>query len=186
MDVIVSSDVFEHIIDVDAAHAAVARILAGGGMHVWTTPQYRDLEISRSRVRRSPGGLEFLEPAQYHGDPVNPEGSLVTFDWGRDLAGRVVAASGLWTTVFALESRVLGLSGEFREVFVSQKGPPGALTHGIGNNALASLEITQVRAELRASRDALAAIQTSRSWRATEPLRSITAAARRRLGSPPR
>ena len=154
-------------------------------MHVWTTPQYRDLEISRRRVRRSPGGLEFLEPAQYHGDPVNPEGSLVTFDWGRNLADRVMAASGLWTTMFALKSRALGLSGEFREVFVSQKMPPGTLTHGIGNDALASLEITQVRAELRACRNALAAIQTSKSWRVTEPLRALTAVARRRLGRPP-
>ena len=121
-DIIVSSDVLEHIVDVDAAHAQIARVLAKGGVHVWTAPQYRDLETSRPRVRRSADGLEYLQPAEYHGDPVCDDGALVTFDWGRDLPDRVAEASGMWTSVVRIESRAHGLLGEFLEVFVSQRG----------------------------------------------------------------
>lgn len=121
-DIIVSSDVLEHIVDVDAAHAQIARVLAQGGVHVWTAPQYRDLDTSRPRVRRSAAGLEYLQPAEYHGDPVCNDGALVTFDWGRDLPDRVANASGMWTSVVRIESRAHGLLGEFLEVFVSQRG----------------------------------------------------------------
>lgn len=126
-DIVVSSDVFEHIIDVDTAHAQIARVLDDGGIHVWTAPQYRDLESSRPRVLRTPAGLEHLVPAEYHGDPVNADGVLVTYDWGRDLPDRVESASSMWTTVFRLESRSHGLLGEFLEVFVSHKGVPAGL-----------------------------------------------------------
>ena len=52
IDVVVSSDVFEHVVDVDVALAQVGRVLADGGIHVWTTPQYRERRSSEPRVRR--------------------------------------------------------------------------------------------------------------------------------------
>ena len=64
-----------------------------------------------------------LEPVEVHGDPVCADGAIVTFDWGQDLPARVEAASGMSTAVFRVESRQLGLLGEFRDVFVSHHGP---------------------------------------------------------------
>ena len=183
MDIIVSSDVFEHIIDVDAALAQVARVLADGGIHVWTAPQSQDLNVSRPRVRRSPRGLEFLESAEYHDDPVNPGGALVTYDWGRDLPARVMVVSGMWTSVFRLESRVHGLLGEFLEVFVSHRGSHDVVAFDV-RNLIEPLtdDLRRARAELHACQDNFAAMQSSRSWRVTEPLRTISAMIRRNLG----
>ena len=59
MDVIVSSDVFEHVIDIDVALAQIARVLTPDGVHVWTVPQISTLMTSKPRVRRGPAGLEY-------------------------------------------------------------------------------------------------------------------------------
>jgi hypothetical protein len=181
IDIVVSSDVFEHIIDVDLALGQVERVLDDGGMHVWTTPQYRDLESSKSRVRRSDGRLEHLVSPEYHGDPVNPDGALVTFDWGRDLPSRVEAVTGMSTTVFRLESRLHGLLGEFLEVFVSYKGPIGAASPN-GSVVWLALEsqIASMQRALDASLETIASMESSRSWRLTKPLRAMTDTIRRR------
>jgi SAM-dependent methyltransferase len=176
-DVVVSSDVFEHIIDVDVALQQIARVLDAGGIHVWTTPQYRDLERSKARVRRLATGLEYLVPAEYHGDPVCADGALVTYDWGRDLPDRVEAVSTMWTTVFRLESQSHGLLGEFLEVFVSHKGPEASLA-GEGHR---DPEIAV--AALNSCRETVAAMEASRSWRLTRPLRALSEAIRHRAGS---
>jgi len=204
IDVIVSSDVFEHVVDVDAAHAQVARVLAEGGIHVWTTPQDRELASSRPRVRRTPEGMDFMEPEKYHDDPANARRALVTYDWGRDLPEQVEAASGLWTTVFRLESRAHGLLGEFLEVFVSHRGPIDTVApdaRKLAEPYIVDLERTQVdlelvrndlelvrndleaaRAELAESRQDLASVLGSRSWRVTGPIRVLSAAIRRGRG----
>jgi len=181
VDIVVSSDVFEHIIDVDLALGQVARVLDVGGIHVWTTPQYQDIESSRARVRRSPTGLEYLVPAEYHGDPVSADGALVTYDWGRDLPRRVELASGMLTTVFRLESWSLGLLGQFLEVFVSRKGPTGAVSPNAAV-ALLALEnkIVSMQSALGASLEAIASMESSRSWRLTKPLRTTAGTIRRR------
>ena len=179
VDIVVSSDVFEHIIDVDAALAQVARVLDEGGIHVWTTPQYRDLESSKSRVRRSTAGLENLVPPEYHGDPVNADGALVTFDWGRDLPGRVESASGLWTTVFRLESRTHGLLGEFLEVFVSHRGACDVVARVGRASENDAGEIARMRNALERCHQTVADMKSSRSWRITRPLRAFRGAMRR-------
>jgi hypothetical protein len=175
VDAIVSSDVFEHIVDVDAALAQVARVLDRDGIHVWTTPQYREIAISNPRVRRVDGRIEHLAPPQYHGDPVNPDGALVTIDWGQDLADRVRSASGLSTMTFRIESPHHGLLGEHLEVFVSHRGrggpvadaaarhlgqrvaPDGAPTGGPARGVAVTLGTTVRRSRwwLRRSRGAL-------------------------------
>jgi SAM-dependent methyltransferase len=193
VDVVVSSDVFEHVVDVDVALAQIARVLADGGIHVWTTPQYPQREVSEPRVRRVGGSLEYLRPLEYHGDPVDPNGSLVTYDWGLDLPERVETASAMSTTVFRIQSRDHGLLGEFLEVFVSRKGAGSvaaadqtaawtraveeidALSQEIG---VLSLQIEVLSDAVAASRQTTEAMASSRSWRMTEPLRRLAGAMR--------
>lgn len=180
-DIIVSSDVLEHIVDVDAAHAQIARVLADGGVHIWTAPQYRDLETSRPRVRRTSEGFEYLRPAEYHGDPVCEDGALVTFDWGRDLADRVAEASGLWTSTVRIESRAHGLLGEFLEVFVSQSG---SSAHGV--LAAPAAPLTNARHEPQISGEGRGRqpvdLSSYRSWWITERVRDLRDAANRLRG----
>ena len=72
LDLIVSSDVLEHVPDLVAAFGETARVLRPGGMHLFTVPP-------RSTTRRRPAD----EP-EYHGDPLNSEGILALWDIGPD------------------------------------------------------------------------------------------------------
>jgi SAM-dependent methyltransferase len=173
-DIIVSSDVLEHIVDVDTAHAQIARVLADDGIHLWTVPLHQDITISRPRVTRSATGLEHLLPAEYHGDPMSAAGALVTFDWGRDLPDRVAAASGMWTSVVRVENRAHGLLGEFLEILLSYNGPPDSAVRHAADPVHAQLSGRSGRILLR-----LPALPSWKSWWVTERARDIRAAVRR-------
>jgi SAM-dependent methyltransferase len=120
-DIVVSQDVFEHVFDVRQGMREISRVLRAGGVHVFTVPRQRQLSASRPRAERTSWGVTYLEPAEYHGSPIDDSGSLVTFDWGIDLETVIEEASGLRTTSVRLESRSYGILGEFLEVFVSRK-----------------------------------------------------------------
>jgi SAM-dependent methyltransferase len=98
LDLIVSSDVLEHVPDAARAFAESARVLRPGGRHVFTVPP-RD--ITQRRARMTPEGVEHLVlPPDYHADPLDPAGILVFWDYGPDL-GRHFADSGLEFTMIA-------------------------------------------------------------------------------------
>lgn len=186
LDLVVSSDVFEHVIDIEVALAQIARVLVPDGLHVWTTPRYQDRERSASRVTRTTTGLDHLVPPEYHLDPVDAGGALVTFDWGLDLAERVEAASGMATAAFHIESRRHGLLGAFSQVFVSYRGLGRGLAEAM-RTATLQAEAARLRDTIGQLDDALlardqtiAAMQGSRSWRLTRPLRAAREAVRRR------
>ncbi len=78
LDIVMSSDVFEHIPDPYKAFAEIHRILKPRGRHIFTVPfygsRYRD-EV-RATVNID-GTLNHVLPPIYHDDPVRPEGILV-------------------------------------------------------------------------------------------------------------
>ncbi len=88
-DVVVTSDVLEHVRLEEAAHREIRRVLKPGGVYIFTVPHFRD----RSTVRR----VEVVDPAdpsrdvdllerEYHGDANSPEGrSLAYRSFGTDL-----------------------------------------------------------------------------------------------------
>jgi SAM-dependent methyltransferase len=70
-DLVLTSDVMEHVRDVDAAHAEIARVLVPGGVYVFTVPY--DPECAKQHLLVDTHGREdrFLVPPQYHGDPLS-------------------------------------------------------------------------------------------------------------------
>jgi SAM-dependent methyltransferase len=119
-DLFVTQDVLEHVLRPDLALREITRVLRPGGAHVFTVPTY----WGRSTLVRavpSPSGIEHLEPPDYHGNPVDPNGSLVVREWGDDLLGFIGDACGLATERHTLHDRRRGLDGEFLDVFVTRK-----------------------------------------------------------------
>lgn len=55
--------------------------------------------------------MEYLLPADYHGEVGNPERSLVMREWGDDFAEFVSEHGGLTTETIELCNRRLGLDG---------------------------------------------------------------------------
>lgn len=76
LDLFITQDVFEHVLDAGRGFAEIARVLRPGGLHVFTVPWYWwKPTLIRARVGKD--GLEYLEPPDYHSNPVDPSGSLV-------------------------------------------------------------------------------------------------------------
>jgi SAM-dependent methyltransferase len=84
LDLIVSSDVLEHVPDAAAAFRESARVLRSGGAHVFTVPP-RPATLCRASVEN--GRRTFLvNPPEYHLDPLDDSGILVYWEYGPDLA----------------------------------------------------------------------------------------------------
>ncbi len=120
-DIVVTQDVFEHLFEPDRAIAEIARTLCPGGAHIMTVPIVRKASPSVRRASMAGTGIvHHLEP-EYHQNPDDPSGSLVTIDWGYDIADYLAQHSGLPTLLFAIEDKRTGICGEYLDVVVSRK-----------------------------------------------------------------
>jgi SAM-dependent methyltransferase len=85
VDLVVCNELFEHLYDLPAALAEIARILRPDGYLISTFPFAYNSSDTIVKARHRPGSqpgraseTDLLTEAEYHGDPVHPErGSLV-------------------------------------------------------------------------------------------------------------
>lgn len=85
VDLIVSSDVLEHVPDFPAALRESRRVLRPGGAHVFTVPP---CPRTQQRARITEGRVEHLAEPEYHIDPLSKEGVLAFWNFGPDLPHR--------------------------------------------------------------------------------------------------
>jgi SAM-dependent methyltransferase len=82
VDLLVSSEVLEHVPDLRAAFREFHRVLRTGGTHVFTVPPQdatRQLAaIEKGQTR------QLIEPPEYHGDPLGAGGILAFWHLGPD------------------------------------------------------------------------------------------------------
>ncbi len=121
-DLFVSQDVMEHIFDLKKAFQEIARVLKPGGAHIFTVPIINKGNKSESWASRSESGeIVFHHPAEYHGNPVDAKGALVTMHWGYDIAAFISDAANTPTTVVMIDNIDLGIRAEYIDVLVSFK-----------------------------------------------------------------
>jgi hypothetical protein len=97
--------------------------LKPGGAHFFTTPLVygpRPSEIVAKLA--SDGEVIHLREPEYHGNPVDPEGSLVTVRWGYDIVELIHEACGLVSTLVFIDDLSQGIRAELNEVVVTRKG----------------------------------------------------------------
>jgi len=78
-DIVITSEVFEHIPDAVAAEKEVMRILRKGGVYCFTVPflPAGDHDIVLAEMHKN-GKIEYFAEPQFHSDPIRPgEGALV-------------------------------------------------------------------------------------------------------------
>ncbi len=83
VDVMITSEVLEHVPDIRAAFKETARVLKENGVHIFTVPT-RDVTRQRASLE-SDGAVRYLDEPEMHSDPLNPRGILVFWDVGPDL-----------------------------------------------------------------------------------------------------
>ena len=83
-DVILSSDIMEHVRDDRTAHAEIFRCLRPGGAYIFTVPYIEDRSRTVRLVDTGSAQDIFLAPPHYHGDPIT--GNILAYRiYGRDL-----------------------------------------------------------------------------------------------------
>lgn len=131
IDMHVTQDVLEHVFDPARAFREIARTLRPGGMHICTVPLVNKELPSRVRAQMVDGQVVYLEPAQYHGNPVGDGRALVTMDWGYDICRYIFDSCGLYTHIVHIDDLSHGVRAEFPEVLVTVKPLPEKRVTGL-------------------------------------------------------
>jgi len=121
-DIVITQDVMEHIFDIDSAFKEIARTLKPGGAHIFTTPLDNFTKPTEIWAKKNKDGtIGFLHEPEYHGNPINPKGALVTFKFGYDICDRIFNASKLNTTIIRIDDLRYGIRARLIEVLISHK-----------------------------------------------------------------
>lgn len=120
-DVVLSSDVFEHVPDPYRAHSEIHRVLKPGGRHIFTVPYGAAMLLDDVRATLVDGKIVHHAEALYHGDPVRPDqGVLVWTIFGLEMLVRLKRI-GFDTEWSRLHEPVFGIIGPGMDVFVARK-----------------------------------------------------------------
>jgi SAM-dependent methyltransferase len=183
LDLVLSSDVLEHMPNPYQAHAEIFRVLRPGGAHIFTVP-FNGQRRDDVRARIEGGEIRYSGETLYHGDPIRPdEGILVWTIFGSEMLDRLQDI-GFQPLAWKFASRRSGILDAL--VFEARK-PPDASPIWLEHLQRLTAASEAVRRELQAARIALAdrdreladrderlrAVEASTSWRLTAPLRAI-------------
>ncbi|MGF1569125.1 MAG: glycoside hydrolase family 99-like domain-containing protein [Nodosilinea sp.] len=127
-DIFMHQDVLEHVFNPDQALREAMRVLKPGGLHIFTVPKNKRLLASEPRARLTAVGVEHLKPAEYHVDPKDDQGALVTWDYGADIADMFSAFGGYLVSTYVMRDRRFGIDGDYLEVFYAWKVPENQLS----------------------------------------------------------
>ena len=119
-DLITHTEVFEHVADDAAGFAELHRVLAPGGMTVFTVPLL-PAEPTRLRASLIDGEIRHQLPPIYHGDPLRgAAGRVLCFrDFGHDIVERLRNAGFARAWIVPAPERVWW--GYGRPVIVAQR-----------------------------------------------------------------
>ena len=122
IDLVLSSDVFEHVADPYRAHAEIFRVLKRGGRHVFTVPFYQTEFLDEVRATLDErGDVVYLKEPVYHQDPVRlEEGVLVYTLFSVEMLVKL-RRLGFRTNMYHLHSRFRGMLGPNGLVFEAIK-----------------------------------------------------------------
>jgi len=121
-DLVVSLDVMEHVNRPDVCFREIWRTLAEGGAYLFTAPTEKRLMESRRAARFLDDGTieHYVEPV-YHGNPVDPMGSLVTVNYGYDLPKLIGEWAPFDVRCLRFWSPTQGVIGEYTETYLCRK-----------------------------------------------------------------
>ncbi|MDM0028699.1 methyltransferase domain-containing protein [Variovorax saccharolyticus] len=121
IDIVLSSDVLEHMPEPYKAHSEIFRVLRRGGRHIFTVPFNSHLPLDDVRAEIVDGSIRYRGEKLYHGDPVRPEeGILVWTIFGLEMFVRL-ARIGFELKAWNLYEPGEGIVGSHSLVFEARK-----------------------------------------------------------------
>lgn len=121
-DLFVSQDVMEHVFNPEKAFREITRVLKPGGAHIFTVPLINKWQPTERWASLCENGeVVYHGKPEYHGNPVDPEGALVTMHWGYDIACFVQNCAATPTIIVQIDDVGQGIRAEYIDVLVSSK-----------------------------------------------------------------
>lgn len=120
-DLILSTDVFEHIADPYIAHQEVLRVLKPGGRHIFTVPFHQTEFLDEKLASiNDDNKIEYYKEPVYHYDPIRVDGILVFNIFSIEMLSKL-SKLGFRTNMYLLYNPFLGILGFNGLVFESIK-----------------------------------------------------------------
>jgi len=121
IDLVLSSDVLEHMPAPYDAHCEIFRVLRPGGSHIFTVPFIPDQPRDDVRAELIDGEIAYRAPQLFHGDPVRPdEGVLVWTIFGMEMLLKL-RELGFEVCARNLHAPEMGILGDMPIVFEATK-----------------------------------------------------------------
>lgn len=121
-DLVVTSDVMEHIYEPDKAFKEIYRTLKPGGAHIFSVPIINKHKATQRWANKgNDGNPDFLFEPEWHGNPVDKKGSPVTMHWGFDIVDYIVEHTGADTKIVYIDDLNYGIRAEYIEIVVMKK-----------------------------------------------------------------
>tara|TARA_R110001583_G_scaffold65358_3_gene188925 strand:+ start:264 stop:1046 length:783 start_codon:yes stop_codon:yes gene_type:complete len=121
-DLVVTSDVMEHIYEPDKAFKEINRTLKKGGAHIFSVPlinKHKKTEVWATKGDN--GEPVFLKEPEWHGNPIDKKGSPVTMHWGYDIVNFIKKHTNADCTIEYLNDLNYGIRAEYIEIIVAKK-----------------------------------------------------------------
>lgn len=121
-DLVITSDVMEHVYDPEKAFKEIHRTLKPGGAHIFSVPIInKHKKTQRWANKGANGEPEFLFEPEWHGNPINKKGSPVTMHWGFDIVDFIKEHTGAECWIEYINNLEYGIRAEYIEIIVSKK-----------------------------------------------------------------
>lgn len=120
-DLVLHSDVLEHLFNPFSALREIWRTLKAGGYCIFTAPTYPGRVSSEQVAFRDGDGVRIVGEPEYHGNPQSGDGSLVTWRYGYDLPDLIAKETEFDVEVRRWNSKKSAVMGPMTEVYILYK-----------------------------------------------------------------
>jgi len=123
-DCVITLDVMEHVFHPDRVYSEVYRTLKPGGYYLHTFPIRKYLvEAAKPLAELNQDGSvkHLTDRPEYHGNPIDHTGSLVTYDYGYDVSKQIAQWAPFDVRISRFWDRTHGVVGEYTEVVTCRK-----------------------------------------------------------------
>jgi hypothetical protein len=114
----------EHVFHPEKVYAEIYRTLKRAGYYLHTFPIRKYLVAARAPLatRNCDGSVHHLTATpEYHGNPIDEKGALVTCDYGYDISKQIAQWAPFDVRILRFWDETHGIIGDYTEVVICQK-----------------------------------------------------------------